>query len=420
MLSNETISLIHLNLIQGVGLKTVQVLRDVFGSTARAIQAAPDEFREIDRLSPAVCDLLIHKPVLYSIERELELIHKYGCHVVTLYDTAYPSHLKEIDTPPFVLYVKGELTPEDALSISLVGSRNAKDYGRKVSYRLSYQLAQRSVTVVSGLARGIDTSAHRGALEAGGRTIAVMGNGLSIVYPATNSNLAEKIEASGALVSEFPMAAKPKPRNFPRRNRIISGLTLGTVVVEASNRSGALITARLAAEQNREVFAVPGEIFSELSTGTHKLINEGAKLINTVDDLLNELPPHVLNQIQPQISAEAPHHDDRDRVTSEPSPVPDMEAVPTQAFSVEKNDTKPVLPQPTPEARQPVSAPPPPDLTPDEKTIFDAIEVPSSHIDTIVRTTQLPIGQVSSVLLMLELKGVIQQLPGKQFTKNNQ
>ena len=340
---------------------------------------------------------------MYPIERELELIHKYGCQIVTLYDAAYPPHLKEIDTPPFVLYVKGKLTPEDALSISLVGSRNAKDYGRKVSYRLSYQLAQRGVTVISGLAKGIDTLAHRGALEAGGRTIAVMGNGLSIVYPATNSNLAEKIEASGALVSEFPMAARPKSRNFPRRNRIISGLTLGTVVVEASNRSGALITARLAAEQNREVFAVPGEIFSELSAGTHKLINDGAKLINTVDDLLNELSPYVLNQIQSQAS---------------PILVPDMEAKPPQASPVEKSDTEPVSPQPTPEARQPVSTPPPPELTPDEKTIFDAIEVPSSHIDTIVRATQLPIGQISSVLLMLELKGVVQQLPGKQFTKN--
>ena len=402
MLSNETISLIHLNLIQGVGLKTVQALRDVFGSTERALQATSDELRKIDRLSPTVCDLLIHKPVLYPIERELELIHKYGCQIVTLYDAAYPPHLKEIDTPPFVLYVKGELTPEDALSISLVGSRNAKDYGRKVSYHLSYQLAQRGVTVISGLAKGIDTLAHRGALEAGGRTIAVMGNGLSIVYPATNSNLAEKIEASGALVSEFPMAARPKSRNFPRRNRIISGLTLGTVVVEASNRSGALITARLAAEQNREVFAVPGEIFSELSAGTHKLINDGAKLINTVDDLLNELSPYVLNQIQSQAS---------------PGLAPDMEAEPPQASPVEKGDTKLVSTQASSEARQPVSTPPPPDLTPDEKTIFDAIEVPSSHIDTIVRATQLPIGQISSVLLMLELKGVVQQLPGKQFTK---
>ena len=402
MLSNETISLIHLNLIQGVGLKTVQILRDVFGSAERALQATPDELKKNNQLSPTVCDLLTHKPVLYPIERELELIHKYGCQVITLYDASYPSHLKQIDTPPLVLYVKGELVPEDALSISFVGSRDAKDYGRKVSYRLSYQLAQRGLTVVSGFARGIDASAHRGALEAGGRTIAVMGNGLSLIYPATNKDLAEKIVTSGALISEFPMAVRPKRKNFPRRNRIISGLTLGTVVVEASNRSGALITARLAGEQGREVFAVPGEIFSELSTGTHKLINNGAKLINSVDDLLNELPPYVLSQVQ-----------------SETSPVPDMGTESTQEASVEKSPVEPVPSQPSPEAQQPVPTPPPPDLTPDEKTIFDAIEVPSSHIDTIVRTTQLPISQVSSVLLMLELKGVVQQLPGKQFTKAN-
>ena len=238
MLSNETISLIHLNMIQGVGLKTVQLLRDVFGSAARTLQATPDELEKINQLSPAMHDLLKRKPTQYPIERELELIHEYDCQVLTLYDDAYPQYLKEIDTPPLVLYIRGKLTPEDSLSVSVVGSRDAKDYGRKVSYRLSYQLAQRGLTIVSGLARGIDTSAHRGALEAGGRTIAVMGSGLSFIYPAANSDLAEKITASGALISEFPMGVKPKPRNFPRRNRIISGLTLGTVVVEASNRSG--------------------------------------------------------------------------------------------------------------------------------------------------------------------------------------
>lgn len=404
MLSNETISLIHFNLIQGVGLKTVQVLRDVFGSAARALRATPNELAKVDELSPAMRELLIHKPVLYPIERELDLINEYGCQILTLYDDTYPLPLKEIDTPPLVLYIRGELTPEDALSVSLVGSRNAKDYGRKVSYRLSYQLAQRGLTVVSGFAKGIDTSAHRGALEAGGRTVAVMGNGLSFIYPAANRALVEKIEASGALISEFPIGVKPKPRNFPRRNRIISGLTLGTVVVEASNRSGALITARLAGEQGREVFAVPGEIFSELSTGTHRLINDGAKLINTVDDLLNELPQHALNRIQPSVPM---------------SPELGGEPESSQAPSIEKSVTKSVVSPPPADVQPPVQSPPPPDLTPDEKTVFEAIEVPASHIDTIVRTTQLPIGQVSSVLLMLELKGVVQQLPGKQFAKSS-
>ena len=405
MLSNEIISLIHLNMIQGVGLKTVQRLRDVFGSAESALQATPDELEKVDQLSPAMRDLLQRKPIQYPLKRELELINEYGCQVVTLYDAAYPQCLKEIDTPPLVLYIRGELTSEDSLSLSIVGSRDAKDYGRKVSYRLSYQLAQRGLTVISGLARGIDTSAHRGALEAGGRTIAVMGSGLSFIYPATNRDLAEKIMESGALISEFPMGVKPKPRNFPRRNRIISGLTLGTVVVEASNRSGALITARLAGEQGREVFAVPGEIFSELSTGTHKLINNGAKLINTVDDLLNELPPYALNRIQSDGPA---------------SSMPDVETESSQELPVERSDPKPAATQPSSEVQQPIQSAPPLDLTPDERTIFDAIEVPSSHIDTIVRTTQLPISQVSSVLLMLELKGIVQQLPGKQFAKANQ
>ena len=403
MLSNETISLIHLNMIQGVGLKTVQFLRGVFGSAESALQATPDELGKIDQLSPAMRDLLSRKPIQYPIERELELIHEYGCQVMTLYDAAYPQCLKEIDTPPLVLYIRGELTLEDSLSISIVGSRDAKDYGRKVGYRLSYQLAQHGLTVVSGLAKGIDTSAHRGALEAGGRTIAVMGSGLSFIYPAANSDLAEKITEAGALISEFPMGVKPKPRNFPRRNRIISGLTLGTLVVEASNRSGALITARLAGEQGREVFAVPGEIFSELSTGTHKLINNGAKLINTVDDLLNELPPYALNRIQPDVPT---------------SPIPSIETESSQELSIERSDSKLAATQPSSEVQQPIQSAPPPGLTPDERTIFDAIEVPSSHIDTIIRTTQLPISQVSSILLMLELKGIIQQLPGKQFTKS--
>ncbi|MCG9132504.1 DNA-processing protein DprA [Candidatus Poribacteria bacterium] len=403
MLSNEIISLIHLNMIQGVGLKTVQVLRDIFGSAERGLQATSEELEKIEQLSPTMRDLLSRKPVQYPIERELELIQEYGCQVITLYDDAYPPRLKEIDTPPLVLYIRGKLTSEDSLSISLVGSRDAKDYGRKVSYRLSYQLAQRGLTVVSGLAKGIDTSAHRGALEAGGRTIAVMGSGLSFIYPATNRDLAEKITASGTLISEFPMGVEPKPRNFPRRNRIISGLTLGTVVVEASNRSGALITARLAGEQGREVFAVPGEIFSELSTGTHKLINNGAKLINTVDDLLNELPPYVLNQLQSQ---------------SPTALVPDIAIESPQKLQVEKSHAQSETNQPPVEIPQPVQITSPPDLTPDERKIFDAIAVPSSHIDTIVRTTQLPIGQVSSVLLMLELKGIVQQLPGKQFTKS--
>lgn len=367
------------------------------------LNASSQELEKIEGLTPSARERLIHKKLGCPLERELELIHEFGCQIVTFYDAEYPPLLKEIDTPPLILYVRGELKPEDAFSIALVGSRQAKDYGRRVSYQLSYQLAKRGLTVISGFAKGIDTCAHRGALEASGRTIAVMGNGLSLIYPAANSELVEKVVESGALISEFPMGMKPRSENFPRRNRIISGLTLGTVVVEASNRSGALITARLASEQGREVFAVPGEIFSELSTGTHKLIDNGAKLISTVDDLLEALPQHALRQI----STLTPGSEKAAAIPETPS-----------VAKSDLNQTSSTTPK-TAVTQKKTTAPvvPPPDLTTDEKTVFNAIEVPSSHIDTIVRTTQLPISQVSSLLLMLELKGAIQQLPGKQFAK---
>jgi len=405
MLSQETTNLLHLNLIQGIGPKTVQFLIKILGSAERVLNASSQELQKIEGLTPSARERLIHKKLGCPLERELELIHEFGCQIVTFYDAEYPPLLKEIDTPPLILYVRGELKPEDALSIALVGSRQAKDYGRRVSYQLSYQLAKRGLTVISGFAKGIDTCAHRGALEADGRTIAVMGNGLSLIYPAANSELVEKVIESGALVSEFPMGMKPRSENFPRRNRIISGLTLGTVVVEASNRSGALITARLASEQGREVFAVPGEIFSELSTGTHKLIDNGAKLISTVDDLLEALPQHALRQV----SALTPESEKAAAIPERPSVVKgkldQTSSTTPKTTATEKKTTVPVVP--------------PPDLTTDEKTVFNAIEVPSSHIDTIVRTTQLPISQVSSLLLMLELKGAIQQLPGKQFAKTS-
>lgn len=403
MLSNETKSLIHLNLIQGVGPKTLRVLLALFGSAEEALLATPREIEKIESLSPALRTLLIRKPVGCSLEKELELIEEYGCQVVTQDDAAYPQLLKAIADAPPVLYVKGQLKPEDALSISLVGSRSAKDYGRQVSRQFSYQLAQRGVTVVSGLAQGVDTNAHRGALDGGGRTIAVMGSGLSLIYPASNDDLAAEIAQSGALISEFPMGMQPMGKNFPRRNRIISGLTLGTVVVEASNRSGALITAQHAADQGREVFAVPGSIFSELSTGTHRLINEEATLIHSIDELLQALPQHARNMLSAAMPPEAPIADTPSSSEAEPS---------------QRQQSRSGASSPTPTSERASSEPvaPPPELTDEEKTVFAAIEAPSTHIDVIVRTTQLPIGKVSSVLLMLELKGVVQQLPGKQFT----
>lgn len=401
MLSQETKNILHLSLIRGVGPKTVQFLISKLGSAEKVLHATPSELKKIEGLSSNLQSNLLQKQLGCSLERELELIQEYGCQLITFYDEAYPPLLKEIDTPPLLLYVRGELKPEDALSIAIVGSRNAKDYGRKVSYQLAHQLVSRGMTVVSGFAKGVDACAHRGALEAGGRTIAVLGNGLSLIYPAGNKELVDKVVESGALISEFPMGMKPMANNFPIRNRIISGLCIGTVVVEASNRSGALITARHAIEQGREVFAVPGEIFSELSTGSHSLIDKGAKLISTVDDLIDALPQHTIGQIS----------------AIKPATAQEKKVDTTQVPEVTKNTPKPIE-KPTVKTQtetKPII--PPKDLTDDETSVFNAIELPSSHIDTIVRSTQLPISQVSSVLLMLELKGVIQQLPGKLFAK---
>ena len=288
MLSDETKSLIHLNLMQGVGSKTIQLLVEAFGSAEAALQATSEtqqsKLWEFGSAAPAG---LIHKLLYYPLQRELELIERHGCGIITLYDETYPPLLKEINNPPILLYVKGELHAADNKSIALVGSRQSTAEGRRLSHKLSYALAKHGITVVSGLARGIDESAHRGALEAGGRTLAVIGRGLGDVYPQENRKLAAQIVKSGALLSEFPMAMEVRRQNFPQRNRIISGLTRGTVIGEAPNGSGALITARHAREQERDVFALSSSPLSGIGRGTQELISSRqATLVYETEALL--------------------------------------------------------------------------------------------------------------------------------------
>ena len=394
MLSADTKSLIHLNLIPGIGNHTIRRLLAAFGSAEKSLAATSEELAQIDGLTPDVRQQLIDGRSHAPLAQELELIEQHQCHIVTINDDAYPPLLKQIHDPPVLLYIIGEFPLQDAPSIAIVGSRSPTGYGKTISHQLSHQLAERGITVVSGFARGIDTCVHRGALEAGGHTIAVFGCGLSIIYPETNRALATEIIESGALISEFPMTMPPRGNNFPRRNRVISGLTLGTLVVEASDRSGSLITARHAAEQGREVFAVPGQIFSNVSRGTHSLINQGATLINSVDDLLDALPQ------------------DYTKILGGESPEPTRQPPPS------KRPDKAVRPQSAEEKSAPVPQPKAElNLTPDEQTVLSTMDASSIHIDQIARVTQLPIGKVSSLLVMLELKGVVQQLPGKQFVK---
>ena len=284
----------------------------------------------------------------------------------------YPPLLRQIPDPPPFLYVKGSLGHSaHAPCIAVVGSRNATPYGRSITRSLCEDLAQAGLTIVSGMARGIDTEAHEGALAVEGKTIAVLGSGLENIYPAANLKLFHRIAEAGAVISEFSLDTEPDAHNFPRRNRIISGMSLGTVVVEATRKSGSLITARLAAEQNREVFAVPGSIESFKSRGTHALIKQGAKLVEHISDIIEEIS-HML------------------------------------AAPLEKGRTP-----------QPAGATSPPTLSPDESIVFEFLEPYPVHIDDISRQLDMAPAKISSLLLQLELKGVVRQSPGKYFSINS-
>lgn len=316
-------------------------------------------------MTPRVLTALRRQRIPDEAERDLMQASEKGCRILTQIDPGYPKRLLEIPDPPPLLYVLGRLDGEEA-SIAVVGSRNATAYGLETTERLCRQLSREGVTVVSGMARGIDTAAHEGALDRGGRTIAVLGCGLNTIYPPENRDLFHRIAESGAVISEFPLAAGPDPHHFPRRNRIISGLTLGTVVVEATRRSGSLITARLALEQNREVFAVPGSVHSFKSAGTHSLIKQGARLVESAADIFEELPG---------LRAQA--------------------SIPERT-----NGRKDLLPA----------------LSEAEKAVVEAIGAYEVQFDDLARRLSIAAGQLSGILLNLELKGIVRQSTGKRFS----
>jgi DNA processing protein len=293
---NSRDAYIALNLIEGVGPVRVRGLLEQFGTPETILAAPRAELERVEGVGPEVAGNISRWRETVDLAGELERIEKAGVRVVTGDDPDYPKNLAEIHDPPLALYVKGTLSDRDTLSIGMVGSRRTTLYGQEMARKLAYQLARVGVTVVSGLARGIDTHSHKGALQAKGRTVAVLGCGVDVVYPAENKDLYEQIIATGgAVVSEFPMGMKPDRQSFPMRNRLISGWSLGVVIVEANAKSGALITANFAGEQGRHVFAVPGRADSPLSKGSHRLIKDGAKLTEDVDDILSEfeylLPP---------------------------------------------------------------------------------------------------------------------------------
>ena len=282
---------LRLKLVPGVGPKIFSDLVKHFGSPSEVLQAAPSALRDVPGVGPRIVSAIAAAPDDATVQQQIDLCNQHGISILTAGSDQYPAILDEIYDPPSVLFCAGEIKPADEIAVAIVGSRHATQYGKKVTEQLARGLALAGVTVVSGLARGIDGAAHRAALKAGGRTIAVLGGGILNVYPFEHTDLANEIKANGAVLSEALPLVAPKSGCFPRRNRIISGMSLGVVVVEAGSRSGASISARLAMEQGREVFAVPGRIDSRMSFGCHKLLKDGAKLVQSVDDILDELGP---------------------------------------------------------------------------------------------------------------------------------
>lgn len=394
-LSRRTEAVLRLHLTHRVGAVTYRKLVRAFGSPEGALGAPAKRLAEIDGIGPNLAQSIVRSAEESdpAVRGELELAEKHGVELVTIEDEAYPRALRTIFDPPIVLYVKGSISPRDSFAVAVVGTRRATYYGVNQAERLAGKLAAHGFTVISGLARGIDSAAHRGALSAGGRSFAVLGNGLSKIYPAENKELAEEMVRSGAVISELPMEVEPARENFPRRNRIISGLSLGVVVVEGGHTSGALITARSALEQGREVFAVPGKIDSYLSRGPHGLIKQGAKLVEDVEDILSELGPAPDELFAP---GEADGKKNHEAMAEGHKAGEHREAA---------NEAKPkALPEPQ-------------GLSPAEKKVFEALEDEPRDIDDIMSETELAPAEVSAALLVLELKRLCKQLPGKRFAR---
>ena len=356
---------IALNCTMGLAASRAHALVEKFGSPRAVLGAGTERLASIRGVSKELASRMSDWRSVVDPDRELERAREAGARVICLDDEAYPGQLREIHDPPVVLYVKGTLEKADDRAIAIVGTRRPSHYGVSTTEQLAYDLASRGITIVSGLARGIDSAAHRGALAGGGRTIAVLGCGVDVVYPRENRALMDKVPGSGAVVSEFPMGTQPDRPHFPRRNRIISGLSLGTVVVEAAERSGSLITAGLALQEGREVFAVPGKVDATTSRGTNRLIKQGARLVENAADVLEELGA-VLGPVPPAAKAQ--------------------------------------------EARAPA-------LEASEKAVYELLSSDPIHIDDIIRKTGMHAGEAASVLLLLEVKRLAVQLPGKLFAR---
>lgn len=360
---NHLEACVALNMIPQMGPVRMRRLLEAFGSAEKILLARADQLAAVDGITRPLAENIIRWEDFADPAAELKKAADLGARVITAEDEEYPSTLREIHDPPIVLYLRGRLTERDRASVAVVGSRKATHYATECAKKLSFQMAYAGLTVVSGLARGIDTAAHQGALAAKGRTIAVIGSGLGRLYPPENTELAGRIASSGAVISEFPIDTQPDRQTFPIRNRIVTGMSFGVLVVEAGANSGALISANMAAEQGRTLYAVPGRVDTPAALGSNRLIQQGAKLVIAVDDILEDLPL-VFRE-------------------------------------------KPELPKALPAG----------DLTPEQQKVLEAIGTEEALLDSVIATSGLTAAAASSTLLALEIRRLVKQLPGKRFVK---
>ncbi len=356
----EKVSLCAIHNINGIGNRTLFKLKEDYGSFTTCLSAS---FRDLQKnnLSPTICDD-INKASLNALAY-FQALEKQGIRVISIEEKEYPAMLRNIDNPPYLLYARGDISLLQADSIAIVGTRTASPYGRKVAYEFGIELAKEGIVTVSGMARGIDTQAHKGALQADGGTIAVLGSGLNVVYPRENHSLYQEICHKGLVISEFTPYTQPKPGNFPSRNRIISGLSYGVLVVEAQERSGALITADFALEQGRDVFAIPGPITSKNSAGANNLIKQGAKLVSSIAEILEEYYDITETNSSDLVQKELPLLDESEQI------------------------------------------------------LLKLLDFEPIHFDEMINNTAFTVGDLSILLLNLEFKGIVKSMPGNYYVK---
>ena len=359
--------LLRLNMISGIGTITYRRLIDYLGSVKTILDCPKSTLEKIPGVGPKIAARIVNGSKAADVDKEIKLAEKNNVKIVPFTSDQFPHNLKKIYDPPLLLYIKGDIIKSDTLAFAIVGARKSSYYGMTQAERFGRQLAQVGFCIVSGMARGIDTNAHTGAIKGKGRTIAVLGSGLGVIYPSENKELSEKIAANGAVISELPMSTPPNNRNFPPRNRIISGLSLGVLVVESTLRSGSAITAKWALEHGKEVFAIPGNIDSNYSRGTNKLIKDGAKLVEDISDIVEELGP----------LAESIHINDSEKVAD------------IRSLTLNSKENK----------------------------IFSILSSTPVAIDDITAKAGLPPSNVSSILMILEVKRMVKQLSGKRFVK---